>query len=322
MPGVGAAGPGSSSLEERRVPAFRESSGESSRGRTPVHPASGSSAARWGSRARIGLISLIAVTMGCLFVTTYSLALGDPIPHEIPAALVGTAPPESQTIAAVEAAADHKLQLDRYRSLADALAAINRQRVYAAVDTRSTPPTLYVASAAGASVARLLEKAAFYLMLVTTIVGFVTVFQVHAHVDRVRLYQWAAFTVALAAGASLVFTLLDGVVLGRLAFPTVETWAILATQLLAVSSFASLMILLVDRWALLPTWLFFVVLGNTSSGRAVAPPLLPTPFAVISQWLPSGATVTSLQTPCISTPTRTLGRSSSWRSGRSCSSRR
>jgi hypothetical protein len=52
---------------------------------------------------------------------------------------------------------------------------------------------------------------------------------------------------------------------------------------------------LVDRWAILPSWLFFVVLGNSSSGGAVAPPLLPAPFAFVSQWLPSGATVTALR---------------------------
>jgi hypothetical protein len=63
----------------------------------------------------------------------------------------------------------------------------------------------------------------------------------------------------------------------------------------AASSFASMMGVLLGRWALLPTWLFFVILGNSSSGGAVSPPLLPAPFAFVSQWLPSGATVTALR---------------------------
>jgi hypothetical protein len=63
-----------------------------------------------------------------------------------------------------------------------------------------------------------------------------------------------------------------------------EVWGILAMHLLAVG-----------RWAIVPTWLFFVVLGNSSSGGAVSPPLLPAPFAFVSQWLASGATVTSLR---------------------------
>ena len=53
--------------------------------------------------------------------------------------------------------------------------------------------------------------------------------------------------------------------------------------------------MLLGRWAILPVWLFFVVLGNSSSGGAVSPPLLPAPFAFISQWLPSGARVTLLR---------------------------
>jgi hypothetical protein len=55
------------------------------------------------------------------------------------------------------------------------------------------------------------------------------------------------------------------------------------------------MAVLVGRWAIVPSWLFFVILGNSSSGGAVAPPLLPAPFAFVSQWLPSGATVTALR---------------------------
>ena len=39
--------------------------------------------------------------------------------------------------------------------------------------------------------------------------------------------------------------------------------------------------------------------GHTPSvcGGAVAPPLLPAPFAFVSQWLPSGATVIALRNP-------------------------
>jgi hypothetical protein len=74
-----------------------------------------------------------------------------------------------------------------------------------------------------------------------------------------------------------------------------EASGILAMHVLAVASFASAMAVLVGRWAIIPTWLFFVVLGNSSSGGAVAPPLLPSPFAFVSQWLPSGATVTALR---------------------------
>lgn len=257
--------------------------------------------------------------MGSLFVTTYSLALADPVPHRIDAAVVGDPASHAGTIAAVQAVARDSLVFERYGSTAAALHAMDEQNVYAALDLTPSRPTLYLASAAGASVARVLERIAavdpsirvvdahplgandpnglevFYLMLVTTIVGFITVFQVRANALGLSLRRWVVFVVGFALAASLVLTLVVGPVLDRLDLPVLESWGILALQLVAVTSFASLMTVLIGRWAIVPTWLFFTILGNSASGGAVAPPLLPRPFALISQWLPSGATVTALR---------------------------
>jgi hypothetical protein len=276
----------------------------------------------WTPIERAAVIAVLATLLGSLFVTTYTLALGDPVPHRIDAALVGDPGSDRsavKAVQAVQAVAEHTLRFTRYRSAAGALRAIDQQQVYAALDLRAARPTLYVASAAGASVARLLEGVAavdpsvrvvdthplaptdpngldiFYLMLVGTIVGFLTVFQVRANAGDLSLRRWTAFIVAFSVVASLVLTLLDGPVLNRLEIPVLEVWGILAVHILAVASFASVMIVLIGRWAILPVWLFFVVLGNSSSGGAVSPPLLPAPFAFVSQWLPSGATVTALR---------------------------
>jgi hypothetical protein len=54
------------------------------------------------------------------------------------------------------------------------------------------------------------------------------------------------------------------------------------------------MIVLVGRWAIIPTWGVFILLGNTSSGGAVAAPLLPAFFALAGRVLPTGATVAAL----------------------------
>ena len=91
-------------------------------------------------------------------MTTYTLALGDPVPRSIDAALVGDASRDAGAVKAVQGVAENSLDFTRYESLAAARDAIDRQRVYAALDLSSARPTLYVASAAGASVARLLEK--------------------------------------------------------------------------------------------------------------------------------------------------------------------
>jgi hypothetical protein len=272
----------------------------------------------WRPAERAALIAAIAIAMGSLFVTTYTLALGDPVPHRIDAALVGNAETHPGTVAALQRVAENSLHFTPFPSAASARAALDRQEVYAALDLSTSRPTLYLASAAGASVSRVLERIdsadpnvqvvdthpldpgdpngvdIFYLMLVSTIIGFITVFQVRAQAAGLPLHHWSGFVVAFAIVAALVLALVE-LGLRRLEVPFAETWGILALQIVAVASFASTALVLVGRWAIVPSWLFFVVLGNSSSGGAVAPPLLPRPFAIISQWLPSGASVDALR---------------------------
>jgi hypothetical protein len=273
----------------------------------------------WSPVDRTILIAAVAIVLGCLFLVTYSLALGDPVPRGIDAALVGSPASHSRAVGAVEEVARGKLEFSRYASVPTALHAIDEQRVYAALDLTSAQPTLYVASAAGASVARVLERISavdpgvrvvdthplepndpsgvdlFYRMLVASIIGFITVFQVNRNAGPLARRHYAAFVLILAVAASFALTLVGGTLLHGFAATQPEQWGILALRVLAVASFTSLMAVLLGRWAIVPTWLFFVILGNTSSGGAVSPPLLPPPFAFVSQWLPSGATVTALR---------------------------
>jgi len=274
---------------------------------------------RWSPVERAIVIAVLAILLGSLFVTSYSIALGDPVPHRIDAALIGDPTTHAGTVSSVQSVADDSLDFGRYTSVPAALRSMDQQRVYAALDLTSPRPTLYVASAAGASVARVLERIsavdprvrvidthplgtadpngleAFYLMLIATIIGFFTVFQARQNAGGLSLRRWTAFIVGLAVTASLAFTLVVGQVLHLLALPVLESSGILALQVIAAASFTALMVVLIGRWAVLPTWLFFVILGNSASGGAVAPPLLPRPLAFVSQWLPSGATVTSLR---------------------------
>src|SRR2546421_902690 len=200
---------------------------------------------RWSATERAVVISFLAIVMGSLFVTSYSLALGDPVPHRIDAALVGDPTEHAETVDAVERVARDGLVFRGYASVPAALHAIDEQDVYAALDVTSNGPTLYVASAAGVSVARVLEGITatdptvrvidthplgtadpngteiFYLLVVATIVGFITVFQVHANTGRLSLRQWTAFVLTLAVAASCAFTLVDGPLLHRLRPPRV-----------------------------------------------------------------------------------------------------
>lgn len=274
---------------------------------------------RWSPVASAVVVCALAIAVGSLFLTTYTLALGDPVPHRIDAAVVGDRRAHASVVEAVDSAAGGELDFHPYPSVHAALRAIDAQRVYAALDLTRRTPYLYVASAAGASVARVLEKVTaadprvrvvdthplpssdpegldlFYLMLVATILGFLTVFQVRANASGLGLRGWTAFVVSFTLATSLTLTLVAGPILHRLALPIFESWGILALQVLTVATFASTMLVLIGRWAIIPTFLLFVVLGNSSSGGAVAPPLLPPPLAIVSEWLPSGATVTAIR---------------------------
>ncbi len=106
------------------------------------------------------VVMAIAVTMVSIFAVSYTLALDRPTPHDIPAAVVGHPARRPGVIHALEAATGNGLRLTPYASLARAKHAIDEQRIYAALALTGSRPRLFVASAAGTSVARVLEQAA------------------------------------------------------------------------------------------------------------------------------------------------------------------
>jgi hypothetical protein len=79
------------------------------------------------------------------------------MPRHIDAALVGDPGPQEPAVRAVQRVAHGSLEFRQYTSLPAALRAIDEQSVYVALDLASRRPVLYVARAAGASVARVLE---------------------------------------------------------------------------------------------------------------------------------------------------------------------
>jgi hypothetical protein len=273
------------------------------------------------------VIVLIAFAMGSLFVYSYIDALGRPVARRISTAVVGASPVRARFVSGLEGAANKGLILRSYPTEQAAQHAIDRQQVYLALvfGRRSSAVTILLSSASGPSVERVLSTAlpqaannanatlqlrdthplpsedpaglaSFYLTLGATILGFVTTFQLRANARPLPLPPWLAFTGGLAILGSLVLVTLVKEVLHALPVPFFEGWGVLALQMIAASGVAATMAVIVGRWAIIPTWLLFVVLGNTSSGGAVAPALLPQPFIFLSRALPSGATVGLLRT--------------------------
>jgi hypothetical protein len=85
-------------------------------------------------------------------------------------------------------------------------------------------------------------------------------------------------------------------IIGALHGSFAELWAALAAEIAVAALFASTMVVLFGRWAILPTFTLFIIFGNASSGGAVAPPLLPPFYELIGRFLPPGATVETLRT--------------------------
>jgi hypothetical protein len=286
-----------------------DSSLDTGQGRSPVPPP---------YRAAIVVITL-ALVMGAAFTLSYTIALGRPRPRDIPVAVVGGT--SAPVLEALQARTGGGLDLRSFPTLTAARAAVNDRRVYAVLETQRAPPRLYVSSASGASVARALEQlvqapprplnvsvadlhplppsdpqglTAFYVTIAATLVGFVTVFQLRANASGIGLRPWLVLIAVLAVCGGAVLTFVADTLLGALKGPFAELWPILSAHIAIAALFNSAMLVLVGRWAIVPTWTLFIVLGNTSCGGAVAPPLLPAFLALVGRWLPHGATVSAL----------------------------
>jgi hypothetical protein len=270
------------------------------------------------------VVMAIAVTMVSIFAVSYTLALDRPTPHDIPAAVVGHPAHRPSVIPALEAATGNGLRLSRYTSLARAKHGIDEQRIYATLTLTGSRPRLFIASAAGTSVARVLEQAAqavpasaggplqivdlhplpptdpqglasFYATLAATTLGFVTMFQLRANAESLSLRAWLVCIVVLALVGGLVLVLITDPLLKALRGPFPELWAVLAAEVAAAALFNSAMLTLIGRWAMIPTWGLFIAIGNAASGGAVAPPLLPAFYRFVGRFLPNGATVETIR---------------------------
>lgn len=264
----------------------------------------------------------IAVVMTSTFAAAYTVALGRPAPRELPIGVVGP-PSVTERIIAGMQQGRHEFNVRSYPSRQSAIAAVDRQTITAVIDATTEPPQLLISSASGSSAARVLTQldepapgryllpiidlhplpasdpaglATFYVTIAATIMGFVTMFQLRANVKTLTLRRWLGClgTLAVVGGAALA--VVAGPILGALHTPFAELWLLISLQIAVAALFNSTMLVLIHRWAIIPTWGVFILLGNTSSGGAVSASLLPQPFAVLNHALPSGAAVSAIHT--------------------------
>ncbi len=269
---------------------------------------------------KVATVLAIAIVLASSFAAAYTVALGRPSPRNLPVGVIGltaeTAPFEKAL-----RTNPNEFDVHEYATRDAAVTAINQQRITAAIDATSKPPQLLLSSASDPSGTRALIQldqtqpgqfilpivdlhplppsdpaglATFYLVIAATILGFITMFQLRANVKTLTLRRWLLSMAVLAVVGGAALAVVTGPVLGALSTPFPQLWLLIAVQIAIAASFNSTMLVLIHRWAIIPTWLVFILLGNTSSGGAVSASLLPQPFAFFNHALPSGATVSAI----------------------------
>lgn len=272
------------------------------------------------------VVTLIVTVVAGLFAGTYAWAMGDPQPHDVPIGLVSTTHTPAELATELQARTGTSFVVRPYDTEADAEAAIREQVVYGAlVEEPDGSVRFYVSSASGASVARLLEADAprleqsigrpvtvidahplgakdpnglvlFYVALAAVVIGFVGAIQTRVNAAKLTLAGELFWDVvrSVLGGFAIAFTV--GPLLGVLPIPFFPVWGVLAlTMLIAGATYSFWRVLIGGRWAMLPTWIVFVLISNPSSGGAVAPELLPPFYQFMGRWLPTGATVRAVR---------------------------
>lgn len=272
------------------------------------------------------VVSLLVSVFAALFVTSYSLAMGNPKPHDIPVAVVSDTIAPEQLDSAIDAATGTTFDVVRLPDQAAAETALEQQQIYGALITGDgSTATVLVSSASGASIATLIRGEApvlgssfgvtvtitdvnplrpndpsglvlFYLALAATIIGFVGAIQTRVNASGMTIRGELGWDAGRAALVGLVIALTTGPVLGFETFPLVPVWIVLAMQVfIAGAVYNFFRVVVGGKWALMPTWILFILISNPSSGGAVAPQLLPPFYEFMGRWMPTGATVRALR---------------------------
>lgn len=283
---------------------------------------------RWSDRyLPVVVITLVVGVVGSLFLYSYSSALGNPTPRDVPVGLVtaGAATP-ADARASLERTAGTTFEVISFDSRRTALAAVEHQRIYGALvfDGR-TSATLFTSSASSKAVATLLTGAEptlsstlgvsirvvdthplhprdpqgtvlFYIALATIILGFVGAIQVRVNTKDLGITEDILADVGRVIVVSLCLSLTVVVIARFETTPFFRLWGVLSLAMLVSSMSVNVFRLLVGpKWGLLPTWILFVVIANPSSGGAVAPQLLPPLYEAVGRFLPTGAAVQAIR---------------------------
>ena len=271
------------------------------------------------------LLFILAIAAS-LFAGSYTYVLAAPTPHHIPVAVVD--PGSDQRTETVVAAMNQKLGNTLSIRRVDATQAhesLLQQQIFAIISTKQDHVAVDTAGAAGESLAETISSTAtavaasthvpvtttdlvplqhgdprglglFYITLAAVIVGFVGAIQLHVNAAALRHVERILFTAAYSLLGGFGIAVTVDWILDAIRLPFVESWLILALTMFTSGMVCSMFTALLGRWAMVPTWVVMVLVGNPSSGGAVSWPMLPKLLGLIGRWLPPGASVSAQHT--------------------------
>jgi hypothetical protein len=268
----------------------------------------------------VALVLLPALVLMLAFAFSYVGAFHEPIPHNVPVAVVGP----RAVAAGLNQLPGDPLDVRESPSRSDALSQIDDRKVYGAYEAATN--RLFVASAANRATAIALERtfdrvaaaqgrpavrvtdvkplppkdsngtAAFYAMIAWVFGGYIGSTLIGLiGAPRSRSHARGTARIGALAGFSLVAGILS-VILLRVCFGVFAGHVVALCAIAALTIFASAVATAGIQAAAGPAGtglviLLFVILGNPASGGPFARPLLPGLWRTIGGVLPPGASV-------------------------------
>lgn len=268
----------------------------------------------------------VALVLQGMFVASFVAALSAPTPHDVPFGVVGSQTQAGPLIDQIEKRVGTALSVRRYATDAKVRDAIDEQTIFGALEVGSDGrnATLYVASASGSSVAKLLEGAApqvgknlglsvkvadlhplpksdpngltaFYVALGAIIYGFSGALIALGAAPQTPLRRLLPALVVFSLLGGALVSLIAGPIFDAISFTFIPFALIAALAMFTSSVFTVLCSRALGNKAVPFVLIVLVILGSPSSGGAAAPELLPAFFRFIGQWLPTGAATSALR---------------------------
>ena len=270
------------------------------------------------------LPALIATVNGVAFVAVYTAAFHQPVPHDLPVAVVGSAQQATAAQQQLSKAAAGRFEVVRYAQAGPATEALTSHDVFGVLDLTGTPAKLLVAGANGQSVTQTVSQALgpvaqaggqppqvqdvrplvpgdsrglalFYAAFGVVLGGFLFGISSFASAPKLLL-RWRIVSIVLFAllGGSIIGWLAD-VVYAALPAGFWLVSSIVALLATACGATAAVLFRLVGSAGQVLTSIGLVIIGNASSTGTLPAQFLPGWMEPLAHVLPSGVAVRALR---------------------------